>query len=97
MSHSVGALRKSIGLSALFFFLTLTFLLLAVGTYRYFLDRKSLLKQRTGNMMRKGNVLKAGGYVGIITAGIAYYCGLSEMLTANDIIQIPTGKFVHRD
>jgi len=46
--------------------------------------------------MKKVNVQKAGGYVGIATALIAYYCGLSEMLTANDIIQIPTGKFAAR-
>jgi succinate-acetate transporter protein len=31
VSHSIGSLRKSIGLSALFFFLTATFLVLAVG------------------------------------------------------------------
>jgi len=75
----IGALRKSVGLSALFLFLTITFMLLAVGF-----------------LMKKINVQKAGGYVGIATALIAYYCGLSEMLSANDIIQIPTGKFLAR-
>jgi len=75
----IGALRKSVGLSALFLFLTITFMLLAIGF-----------------LMKKINVQKAGGYVGIATALIAYYCGLSEMLTANDIIQIPTGKFAAR-
>jgi len=32
-SHSLGSLRKSIGLTALFFFLTMTFMVLAVGQY----------------------------------------------------------------
>jgi len=75
----IGALRKSVGLSALFLFLTLTFMLLAVG-----------------NLVQKENVLKAGGYFGIITAAIAYYCGLSEMLTENDIFTIPIGKIPPR-
>jgi hypothetical protein len=43
--------------------------------------------------MKKTNIQKAGGYVGIITALIAYYCGLAEMLTPNDIFQLPTGKY----
>jgi hypothetical protein len=48
-------------------------------------------------MMRKLNIQKAGGYLGIVTAMIAYYCGLSEMLTSNDLFQIPTGKHPRRD
>ncbi|KAI9461066.1 Gpr1 family protein [Russula earlei] len=75
----IGSLRKSIGLSALFFFLTLTFMLLAIGF-----------------MMKKLNVVKAGGYVGIVTAAIAYYDGLADMLTANDLFTIPTGKHAPR-
>ncbi|KAI0294185.1 GPR1/FUN34/yaaH family-domain-containing protein [Russula brevipes] len=75
----IGALRKSVGLTALFFFLTLTFMLLAVGA-----------------LMKKVDVTKGGGYLGIITAIIAYYCGLSEMLTTNDIITIPSGKYAPR-
>ncbi|KAH9986384.1 GPR1/FUN34/yaaH family-domain-containing protein [Russula vinacea] len=71
----IGSLRKSIGLSALFFFLTTTFLVLAAG----FLNQKV-------------NIIKIGGYLGIVTALIAYYCGLSEMLTASDIFTLPTGK-----
>jgi succinate-acetate transporter protein len=47
-------------------------------------------------MVKKGNVVKAGGYIGIVTAGVAYYCGLSEMLTADDIIQLPIGKLAPR-
>jgi len=75
----LGALRKSAGLTALFFFLTLTFMLLAVGF-----------------LMKKVNVTKGGGYLGIVTALIAYYCGLSEMLTTNDLFQIPIGKIAPR-
>ncbi|KAH9960037.1 Gpr1 family protein [Lactifluus volemus] len=75
----LGSLRKSVGLAALFFFLTLTFMVLAVG-----------------NLLDKENVVKGGGYLGIITALIAYYCGLGEMLTENDIFTIPLGKYPPR-
>ncbi|KAI0246868.1 Gpr1 family protein [Lactifluus subvellereus] len=75
----IGSLRKSVGLSALFLFLTLTFMLLAIG-----------------NLMEKENVVKGGGYLGIITAAIAYYCGLGELLTDNDLFTIPTGKYPPR-
>jgi len=74
----LGSLRKSIGLSALFFFLTSTFLILAVG----FLNKKV-------------NIIKVGGYFGIVTALIAYYCGLAEMLTPSDMFTLPTGKHHH--
>ncbi|KAN0123118.1 putative acetate transporter [Russula decolorans] len=75
----IGSLRKSIGLSALFFFLTITFLVLAIGS-----------------LNRKENITKIGGYFGVITALIAYYCGLAEMLSPHDICTLPTGKH-HRD
>jgi hypothetical protein len=71
----IGSLRKSIGLSALFFFLTTTFLVLAIG----FLNAKV-------------NVIKIGGYFGVVTALIAYYCGLSDLLGHDGIISLPTGK-----
>jgi len=71
----IGSIRKSIGLSALFFFLAATFMVLSIG----FLDKKV-------------KAIKAGGYLGIITALIAYYCGLAEMLDPNDIITLPSGK-----
>jgi succinate-acetate transporter protein len=90
--HSIGALRKSVGLAALFLFLTLTFMLLAVGMYRPYSSWDPSVEQHPGNLVQKENVLKAGGYFGIITAAIAYYCGLSEMLTENDIFTIPIGK-----
>ena len=43
--------------------------------------------------MKKENLNKAGGYLGIVTALIAYYCGLSEMLTTDDLFTIPLGKY----
>jgi len=71
----IGSLRKSVGLSALFFLLTTTFFILAIG----FLNQKP-------------NIIKVGGFCGIATALIAYYCGLAEMLTENDLFTLPTGK-----
>jgi len=38
--HSIAALRKSVGLTALFFLLTTTFMLLAVGEYRLFVRNR---------------------------------------------------------
>ncbi|KAH9021654.1 GPR1/FUN34/yaaH family-domain-containing protein [Lactarius deliciosus] len=72
----IGAIRKSVGLTALFFFLTLTFMVLSIGF-----------------LMKKDNIDKAGGYLGIITALIAYYCGLAELLTPDDLFTLPTGKY----
>jgi succinate-acetate transporter protein len=56
----------------------------------------SLNNDNTGFLNQKVNIIKVGGYFGIVTALIAYYCGLAEMLTPNDIITLPTGKH-HRD
>ena len=52
----------------------------------------TFMKQLAANLMKKADIGKAGGYLGIITALIAYYCGLSEMLTSNDVFQLPLGK-----
>ncbi|KAN0134682.1 FUN34 transmembrane protein [Lactarius tabidus] len=38
------------------------------------------------------NLGKAGGAVGIITALVAYYIGLAEMLTEDDLFTLPLGK-----
>lgn len=38
------------------------------------------------------NLGKAGGALGIITALIAYYVGLAEMLTEDDLFMLPLGK-----
>jgi len=71
----IGSLRKSIGLSVLFFLLTTTFFILGIG----FLNKKV-------------NIIKVGGYCGIATAVTAYYCGLADLLTENDLFTLPTGK-----
>jgi succinate-acetate transporter protein len=76
----VGSLRKSIGLTALFFFLTLTFMVLAIG-----------------ELTKKANIGKAGGYLGIITALIAYYCGTAELLGRDGIVELPLGKHQRLD
>jgi len=38
------------------------------------------------------NLGKAGGSVGIITALVAYYIGLAEMMTEDDLFTLPLGK-----
>ncbi|KAJ2919392.1 hypothetical protein MD484_g1035, partial [Candolleomyces efflorescens] len=77
----IAALRKSIAFIALFGFLTVTFLVLAIGDF-----------------VISANVTKAGGVLGVITAFIAYYIGLSELLAAEDmaIIHLPLGVFPKR-
>ena len=55
------------GLISLFFFLTLTFMLLAIGEF-----------------MGSNSVHKAGGGFGILTALIAYYVGLAELLIRDE-------------
>jgi len=71
----LATLRKSVGLSVLFFFLTITFVLLALADF-------------TGT----AGLGKAGGGFGVVTALIAYYCGLAELLTEDDLFTIPLGK-----
>jgi len=51
------------------------------------------MEQRVGFLLKKDNIDKAGGYLGIITALIAYYCGLSELLTSDDLFTLPLGKY----
>ncbi len=53
----------------------------------------TLMEQRVGFLLKKDNIDKAGGYLGIITALIAYYCGLSELLTSDDLFTLPLGKY----
>ncbi|KAF4610208.1 hypothetical protein D9613_010555 [Agrocybe pediades] len=77
----VAALRKNWGFIALFFFLTLTFAVLAGGEFTL-----------------KTGVTKAGGALGVITAFIAYYVGLSELLASEDmaVARLPLGVFPKR-
>ncbi|KAJ3519089.1 hypothetical protein NM688_g9353 [Phlebia brevispora] len=76
----IGSLRRNVGLMALFFCLTLTFLLLAIGK---FLDSE--------------NTTKAGGGAGIVTAFIAYYVGLAELLVREESwFTLPLGTIPKR-
>jgi succinate-acetate transporter protein len=72
----IGALRRNVGLIALFFFLAVTFLILAIGAWS-----------------GKASVNKAGGGFGILTAWIAYYCGLSELMAKGETwFTLPLGS-----
>jgi len=65
--------KASVALSAVFFFLWITFLLLAVGQF-------------TG----KVGVSKAGGWMGIVTALVAYYAGAAGLYTSEtSFINLP--------
>ncbi|KAI9431422.1 FUN34 transmembrane protein [Lactarius indigo] len=43
------------------------------------------------------NIGKTGGAFGILTALIAYYCGLAELLTEDDLFTIPLGKHASKN
>ncbi|KAJ7202144.1 GPR1/FUN34/yaaH family-domain-containing protein [Mycena pura] len=77
----IGSIRKSVAFIALFGFLSLTFLLLAVGKF----------------VPEKPKITVAGGGVGIVTAFIAYYIGLSDLLAAERaaVVGLPIGGFKH--
>ncbi|POW03894.1 hypothetical protein PSHT_11499 [Puccinia striiformis] len=71
----LGSLRTSVALVALFFFLDVTFLLLAIG--KLSADTQALTK--------------AGGVFGVITAFIAWYVAAAGLLEAeNSFIRLPT-------
>ena len=77
---SIAALRRNMGLIALFFFLTVTFMLLAIAKFQ---DNAA--------------VGKAGGALGVITALIAYYVGLAELLVRDESwITLPLGVIAKR-
>jgi len=63
-----GSLRSSLGLISVFFFLTITFLLLFIAEF-------------VGNPVHSVKVAKAGGAFGIITAFCAFYVGMAGLLT----------------
>jgi len=76
----IAASRTNLGLIALLFFLTITFLLLAISKFQ---DSVA--------------VNKAGGAFGVVTALIAYYVGLSEMLVRDESwITLPLGNIAKR-
>jgi len=45
-----------------------------------------------GSFCQEVTTTKVGGYFGIVTALIAYYCGLAELLGPDDICTLPSGK-----
>jgi len=76
----IAAARKNAGFLALFVFLSLTFLMLAVSKF-------------------SGSVAcnTAGGALGIITAFIAYYCAVSELLVFEEsYFMLPLGVISKR-
>ncbi|KAL0959169.1 hypothetical protein HGRIS_014453 [Hohenbuehelia grisea] len=81
------ALRKSVAFIALFGFLTLTFMMLAAADYT----------AANGVAGAGTNLKKSGGILGVITAFIAYYIGVSELLAAETraIARLPLGVFKH--
>ena len=48
-----------------------------------------------GHLNKNVIIIKTGGYFGIVTALIAYYLGLAELLTPADLFTLPTGKCHH--
>ncbi|THH00350.1 hypothetical protein EW026_g2183 [Hermanssonia centrifuga] len=76
----IASLRRNMGLIALFFFLTITFMLLAISKF-----------------MDNAAVNKAGGGFGVVTALIAYYVGLAELLVRDESwLVLPLGVIAKR-
>ncbi|KAI0757792.1 FUN34 transmembrane protein [Daedaleopsis nitida] len=75
----VASLRRNLGLVVLFFFLTITFLLLGLS---HFLTASAVALE------------KAGGAFGIITALVAFYVGTAELLSdpINSWFVLPLGQ-----
>ena len=57
-----------------------------------FVGAISLNNDNTGFLTKQVDITKIGGYIGIITSIMAYYFGLAEMLTPDDVFTLPTGK-----
>lgn len=57
----------------------------------------TLIQLPAGELTKKANIGKAGGYLGIITALIAYYCGTAELLGRDGIVELPLGKHQRLD
>ncbi|KAH8948894.1 hypothetical protein BDL97_10G001600 [Sphagnum fallax] len=74
-----GTFKSNIGFVLLFFFLTLTFVLLSISEFK----RDPLISNR---------VKRAGGFIGILTALIAWYIGVAKLLTPDiSYITLPLG------
>ncbi|KZT68470.1 hypothetical protein DAEQUDRAFT_766285 [Daedalea quercina L-15889] len=78
----LGSLRRSVGMAALFFFLTLTFMMLGIA--------ELVPAAATG-------CAKAGGALGIITAFIAFYVGTAQLLVRDESwFTLPVGDIPQR-
>ncbi|CAM6040680.1 unnamed protein product [Sphagnum compactum] len=74
-----GTFKSNIAFCLLFFFLTLTFVLLSISEFK----RDNLIGNR---------VKRAGGFIGILTALIAWYIGVARLLTPEiSYITLPLG------
>jgi len=62
-------------------------------SFTFFLLIATNLILAIGFLYHKVGIIKIGGYFGIVTSIFAYYCGLAEMLTPDDIFTLPTGKY----
>jgi len=77
----LGSLRSTAGLASLFFFLTLTFMFLAIGSF----------------LPDNVKLTKAGGGLGIVTAAIAYYCAAASIITPDSsFFPLPVGALPKR-
>jgi len=73
----IASLRSSVALSSVFFFLTITFLLLGVSYFE----------------PTKPGIATAGGVFGLITAFNAWYVALANLLTPDtSYFTVPVGK-----
>ena len=83
----VASFRSSVGLVSLFFFLDLTFLLLAIGHL-----------VGDGATTTAAMTVKAGGAFGIVTAAIAWYVGANGLLTPDtSFFTLPVIELSNRD
>lgn len=75
---TVGTIRSSIAFFGLFFLLTLTFMLLAIGFYN-------------GENV---HFIKAGGVFGLFTAAFAWYNAIAALWNQeNSYMTVPLGRF----
>jgi uncharacterized protein len=97
-----GAIRRHVAFIFLFGFLAITFLLLAIGEFSGKVRVPPIPDYSYESMIFKlveqVNVTKAGGGFGIVTAMIAYYCGVSELLVREEsYFTLPLGVIPKRD
>ena len=99
-----GAIRRNVAFIFLFGFLAITFLLLAIGEFSGKVRPPSppipdySYESMIFKLVEQVNVTKAGGGFGIVTAMIAYYCGVSELLVREEsYFTLPLGVIPKRD